>query len=57
MSSWDFRYLEKKSLADVRKLIADKSVKFDYYCWDLYARVSSFYEAEDPKHSLCERKR
>lgn len=47
-----FRYLEKKSVADVRKLIADKAVKFDYYCWDLYARVSSFYETEDPKHSL-----
>jgi arginyl-tRNA synthetase len=47
-----FRYLEKKSVADVRKLIADKSVKFDYYCWDLYARVSSFYEVEDPKHAL-----
>jgi arginyl-tRNA synthetase len=47
-----FRYLEKKSLSDVRKLIADESIKFDYYCWDLYARVSSFYEAEDPKHAL-----
>src|SRR5688572_14323655 len=47
-----FRYLEKKSVSDVRKLVADKSVKFDYYCWDLYARVSSFYEAEDPKHAL-----
>src|SRR5262245_52322424 len=47
-----FRYLEKKSLADVRKLISDKSLKFDYYCWDLYARVSAFYEAEDPKHAL-----
>jgi arginyl-tRNA synthetase len=47
-----FRYLEKKSVSDVRKLVADKSVKFDYYCWDLYARVSSFYEAEDPKHTL-----
>lgn len=47
-----FRYLEKKSLVDVQNLIADRSVKFDYYCWDLYARVSSFYEAEDPKHAL-----
>ena len=46
-----FRYLEKKSVADVRKLIDDKSVKFDYYCWDLYARVGSFYETEDPKHA------
>src|SRR5262245_44159702 len=47
-----FQSLEKKSLADVRKLIADDSVKFDYYCWDLYARVSAFYEKEDPKHAL-----
>jgi arginyl-tRNA synthetase len=47
-----FKYLEKKSVADVRRLIADESIKFDYYCWDLYARVSSFYEAEDPKHTL-----
>ena len=47
-----FKYLEKKSVADVRRLIADESVKFDYYCWDLYARVSAFYEAEDPKHTL-----
>jgi arginyl-tRNA synthetase len=47
-----FRYLEKKSVADVRELIADPAIKFDYYCWDLYARVSSFYEADDPKHAL-----
>ena len=47
-----FKYLEKKSVADVRRLMEDKSIKFDYYCWDLYARVSAFYEAEDPKHSL-----
>jgi arginyl-tRNA synthetase len=47
-----FKYLEKKSVADVRRLVGDESVKFDYYCWDLYARVSAFYEAEDPKHAL-----
>ena len=47
-----FLYLEKKSLADVRKLTEDSSVKFDYYCWDLYARVGAFYEANDPKHAL-----
>jgi arginyl-tRNA synthetase len=41
-----FKYLEKKSLDDVKALI-DQG-KFDYYCWDLYARVGSFYEAEDP---------
>jgi arginyl-tRNA synthetase len=27
-------------------------MKFDYYCWDLYAKVSSFYETTDPKHAL-----
>ena len=47
-----FLYLEKKSVGDVRELIADPQVKFDYYCWDLYARVSAFYEADDPKHAL-----
>jgi len=47
-----FKYLEKKSLADVRALIDDPAVKFDYYCWDLYAKAAAFYEAEDPKHAL-----
>jgi len=47
-----FRYLEKKSVADVRALVNDPAVRFDYYCWDLYAKVSSFYESEDPKHAL-----
>jgi arginyl-tRNA synthetase len=46
-----FKYLEKKPLADVKALIEDPDVKFDYYCWDLYAKVSAFYEAEDPKHA------
>jgi len=36
-----FRVLEKMSLADVRK-VAD-STRFDYYCWDLYARVTDWY--------------
>jgi len=47
-----FKYLEKKSVADVRALIGDRTIKFDYYCWDLYARVSAFYESQDPKHEL-----
>jgi arginyl-tRNA synthetase len=47
-----FRYLEKKSLPEVRTLVGDPSVRFDYYCWDLYAKVSAFYESEDPKHAL-----
>jgi len=45
-----FQHLERMSLADVRAL--DASLKddypFDYYCWDLYARVGLFYRGGDP---------
>ncbi|MBM3820185.1 MAG: arginine--tRNA ligase [Acidimicrobiia bacterium] len=39
-----FRVLEGKTLADVRAL-ADAG-RFDYYCWDLYARVTEWYEGD-----------
>lgn len=39
-----FMELEKKNLDDLEKLPG----KFDYYCWDLYARVS-VYLAEHPE--------
>ena len=39
-----FRELEGKRLADIRA-IAD-ATRFDYYCWDLYARVTTWYEAD-----------
>ena len=39
-----FRHLEKKSLEEVERLIDDAQTRFDYYCWDLYARVSRFYQ-------------
>jgi arginyl-tRNA synthetase len=42
-----FQHLEKKTAEDVRALIADPGVRFDYYCWDLYARISAHY-ADDP---------
>jgi len=48
-----FLHLEKKSLADVRALAAESPGQaqhkqpFDYYCWDLYARVTQWLE-EDP---------
>jgi arginyl-tRNA synthetase len=42
-----FLRLEKKSRAEVAAL-ADKP-RFDYYCWDLYARVSQWY-GEDKKN-------
>jgi len=43
-----FHFLEKKTAGDVRALIADPSIRFDYYCWDLYARISAYY-GENPK--------
>jgi len=39
-----FRELERKSLDEVKK-IAD-STRFDYYCWDLYAKVTEWYEGD-----------
>ena len=39
-----FHYLEKKSAADVEQLLRDPAVRFDYYCWDLYARVSGHFK-------------
>jgi arginyl-tRNA synthetase len=45
-----FRYIEDQTLGDVEALINDPDQKFDYYCWDLYARASNFYETEDPDH-------
>ena len=41
-----FHFLEKKQPADVRRIIGDPAVRFDYHCWDLYARVSQHYAAE-----------
>ncbi len=45
-----FLHIEKRTLADVRALIEDAGQRFDYYCWDLYARASAFYDSEDPEH-------
>ncbi len=39
-----FQYLERKSAADVLALLNDHHVRFDYYCWDLYARISAYYK-------------
>jgi arginyl-tRNA synthetase len=52
-----FLYLEKKGKSDIEKLIAAAGPpphSFDYYCWDLYARVSQWYEEnkENPKLRL-----
>jgi len=42
-----FMHIEKKSRAQIEALAA--SPRFDYLCWDLYARVSHWYE-EDQAH-------
>jgi len=40
-----FHYLEKKTPDDVRALIQSDSVQFDYLCWNLYARISAYYQS------------
>ena len=37
-----FHFLEKKTTAEVKALIA--APRFDYYCWDVYARISQYYK-------------
>ncbi len=42
------KHLEGYDLAGVRRLLIDLQVRgerVDYYCWDLYARVSQWYDA------------
>ncbi len=41
-----FRELEQQTLEDVRRIA--ETTRFDYYCWDLYSRVTEWYE-EDPE--------
>jgi arginyl-tRNA synthetase len=47
-----FLHLETKSRAEIERLAGQP--RFDYYCWDLYARVSHWYEqgAENKKVRL-----
>ncbi|GAC1682723.1 MAG: arginine--tRNA ligase [Candidatus Acidiferrum sp.] len=42
-----FQHMEKKSVAEVRALAAQP--KFDYLCWDLYARVTQFFDTDKPR--------
>jgi arginyl-tRNA synthetase len=39
-----FTQIEKKSRAEIEALA--RQPRFDYYCWDLYARVSQWYEQD-----------
>jgi arginyl-tRNA synthetase len=45
-----FVYLENKTLDDIVKLDAELTAEnktFDYYCWDLYARVGQEYQKNE----------
>jgi arginyl-tRNA synthetase len=39
-----FTHIEKKSRAEIEALTLQP--RFDYYCWDLYAQVSKWYEGD-----------
>ena len=43
-----FVHIEGKTLADVEAIPG----KFDYYCWDLYAKVGDFYAARPENKAL-----
>src|SRR6185312_630424 len=47
-----FLHIEEKSRAEIEQLASQP--RFDYYCWDLYARTSQWYEesAENKKVRL-----
>ncbi len=45
-----FRELEKLTLADARRLA--ETTRFDYYCWDLYARVTEWYAGDKARLAI-----
>jgi arginyl-tRNA synthetase len=45
-----FLHIAKKTLNEVRALAAEP--KFDYYCWDLYASVSRFFDEDKTRVAL-----
>ena len=47
-----FLHLKKKSLSEVQSLA--NGSRFDYVCWDLYARVSEFYNENRERLKLRE---
>jgi arginyl-tRNA synthetase len=45
-----FREIEHRTLDDVRR-IAD-TTRFDYYCWDLYAKVTEWYDGDKARLAI-----
>jgi len=44
-----FKHLEQKTLDQIRAIEDNSEVRFDYYCWNLYARVGSYYEEDNAR--------
>lgn len=45
-----FVYLENRDLDSIKALVAElrtKNMSFDYYCWDLYAKVGQEYQKDE----------
>jgi arginyl-tRNA synthetase len=54
-----FLHLEGMSLAAVRALLVEldeKSERIDFYCWDLYARTSQWYEQGTEEENAARKK-
>ena len=54
-----FLHLENKSAAEVRQLLEDlksKGKRIDYYCWDLYAKTSQWYEQGSEEENQARKK-
>jgi arginyl-tRNA synthetase len=54
-----FVHLEGRSLAAVRALLEDlrrAGERIDFYCWDLYARTSQWYEQGTPEENAARKK-
>jgi arginyl-tRNA synthetase len=54
-----FLHVEGKSLAGVRQLLEDlhsKGERVDYYCWDLYAHTSQWYEQGSEEEKAARKK-
>jgi arginyl-tRNA synthetase len=45
-----FRVLEGRTLADIEKIA--NSARFDYYCWELYAKVGDWYGADKERLAI-----
>src|SRR5438105_2899860 len=38
-----FEHLQKEGVAQVQKRIDDSTLPFDYFCWDLYSKMATYY--------------